>query len=230
MTSISGASGSNYQSPLQLLQAELQSEVNSGAVSSTDQSALSSALNDINSVAAGRRTDGSASGSSAALQCGARRHQIEDRQPDRRRSFERQADCRSGHRTAGCVSGRIRQRLQRRWPAAPAALTCAALGAPGAAGPAVRRLPTDPAACITGIMAAHHGASSASASSTTSSSSSSDGSSSTTSTDDILQQFLQSLQNSLSSSSIDVYSAIGSSTSGSDSSSSFSALLINYQT
>ena len=49
MTSISAASGSTYQSPLQLLQAELQSEVNSGAVSSSDQSALSSALTDINS-------------------------------------------------------------------------------------------------------------------------------------------------------------------------------------
>ena len=49
MTSVSAASSGSYQSPLQLLQAELQSEVNSGAVSSSDQSALSSALNDINS-------------------------------------------------------------------------------------------------------------------------------------------------------------------------------------
>jgi hypothetical protein len=48
MTSIS-ATPSSYQSPLQLLQAELQSEVNSGAVSSSDQGALSSALTDINS-------------------------------------------------------------------------------------------------------------------------------------------------------------------------------------
>lgn len=49
MTSISAASSSGYQSPLQLLQAELQSEVNSGAVSSSDQSAVS-ALTDINSA------------------------------------------------------------------------------------------------------------------------------------------------------------------------------------
>src|ERR1700688_4908956 len=49
MTSISATSGTSYQSPLQKLQAELQSEVNSGAISSSDQSALSSALNDIDS-------------------------------------------------------------------------------------------------------------------------------------------------------------------------------------
>ena len=41
MTSISATSGSAYLSPLQQLQAELQSEVNSGAISSSDQSALS---------------------------------------------------------------------------------------------------------------------------------------------------------------------------------------------
>ncbi len=49
MTSISATSGSAYLSPLQQLQAELQSEVNSGAISSSDQSALSAALTDINS-------------------------------------------------------------------------------------------------------------------------------------------------------------------------------------
>lgn len=47
MTSISATSGTSYQSPLQKLQAELQSEVNSGAISSSDQGGLSSALNDI---------------------------------------------------------------------------------------------------------------------------------------------------------------------------------------
>src|ERR1700722_14458497 len=49
MTSISATSGTNYLSPLQLLQNELQTEASSGAISSTDQSALSSVLNDINS-------------------------------------------------------------------------------------------------------------------------------------------------------------------------------------
>ena len=49
MTSISATSGSNYQSPLQKLQDELQAEVNSGTISSSDQDALSAALTDINS-------------------------------------------------------------------------------------------------------------------------------------------------------------------------------------
>jgi len=51
MTSISAASASTYQSPLQRLQDELQSEVTSGAISSADQDALSSALSDIDSSA-----------------------------------------------------------------------------------------------------------------------------------------------------------------------------------
>ena len=43
MTSISAASAGNYQSPLQKLQQELQSEVSAGTVSSSDQSALTTA-------------------------------------------------------------------------------------------------------------------------------------------------------------------------------------------
>ncbi len=58
MTAISAASGSTYQSPLQRLQDELQSEVNSGAVGSADQDSLSSALTDIDtSMQAGRASD-----------------------------------------------------------------------------------------------------------------------------------------------------------------------------
>jgi hypothetical protein len=49
MTSISAANNSAYQSPLQRLQDELQSEVSSGAISSSNQDALSSALTDIDS-------------------------------------------------------------------------------------------------------------------------------------------------------------------------------------
>ena len=48
MTSIS-ATNNSYTSPLQLLQNQLQAQVNSGTISSSDQSALSSALTDINS-------------------------------------------------------------------------------------------------------------------------------------------------------------------------------------
>ena len=44
MTSISATSSGGYLSPLQQLQAELQSEVNSGTIGLSDQGALSSAL------------------------------------------------------------------------------------------------------------------------------------------------------------------------------------------
>lgn len=50
MTSISAASAGHYQSPLQKLQQELQSEVSDGAVSSSDQSALTTALQDIDTA------------------------------------------------------------------------------------------------------------------------------------------------------------------------------------
>jgi len=49
MTSISATSSSAYLSPLQKLQDELQAELKSGAIGSSDQGALSSALTDINS-------------------------------------------------------------------------------------------------------------------------------------------------------------------------------------
>jgi hypothetical protein len=58
MTSISAASINNFQSPLQRLQDELQSEVNSGAISSSDQDALAAALTDIDTaIQAGRASD-----------------------------------------------------------------------------------------------------------------------------------------------------------------------------
>jgi hypothetical protein len=58
MTSISAASAGNYQSPLQRLQQELQSEVSDGTISSSDQSALTSALQDIDtSLQQGKASD-----------------------------------------------------------------------------------------------------------------------------------------------------------------------------
>jgi hypothetical protein len=59
MTSISALSSTNYQSPLQKLQDELQSEVSSGAINSSDQGALSSALNDIDSSLQSGQADAS---------------------------------------------------------------------------------------------------------------------------------------------------------------------------
>jgi hypothetical protein len=62
MTSISAASINNFQSPLQRLQDELQSEVNSGAISSSDQDALAAALTDIDSSIQASRASDQASG------------------------------------------------------------------------------------------------------------------------------------------------------------------------
>jgi hypothetical protein len=62
MTSISAASINTYQSPLQKLQDELQSEINSGAISSSDQDALSAALTDIDSAIQASRASDQAGG------------------------------------------------------------------------------------------------------------------------------------------------------------------------
>jgi len=62
MTSISAASGQSCQSPLQKLQDELLSEVKSGAIKSSDQDALASALTDIDSAMQAGRTSDQASG------------------------------------------------------------------------------------------------------------------------------------------------------------------------
>src|SRR6266487_6075992 len=62
MTSISAAASNVYQSPLQKLQAELQAEVTSGAIATSDQDALSSALTDIDSSMQSSRASDQASG------------------------------------------------------------------------------------------------------------------------------------------------------------------------
>jgi hypothetical protein len=62
MTSISAASAQTYQSPLQKLQDELLSEVKSGAIKSSDQDALASALTDIDSAMQASQASDQASG------------------------------------------------------------------------------------------------------------------------------------------------------------------------
>jgi hypothetical protein len=62
MTSISAASAQSYQSPLQKLQNELLSEVNSGVIGSSDKDALSSALTDIDSALQSSRASDQAGG------------------------------------------------------------------------------------------------------------------------------------------------------------------------
>jgi len=62
MTSISAASAGNYQSPLQRLQQELQSEVSAGTISASDQSALTTALKDIDTALQQSRSSDQSSG------------------------------------------------------------------------------------------------------------------------------------------------------------------------
>ena len=62
MTSILAASAQTYQSPLQKLQDELLSEVKSGAIKSSDQDALASALTDIDSAMQASRASDQANG------------------------------------------------------------------------------------------------------------------------------------------------------------------------
>src|SRR4029450_6221953 len=62
MTSISAAPAQTYQSPLQKLQDEVLSEVKSGAIKSSDQDALASALTDIDSAMQASRAGDQASG------------------------------------------------------------------------------------------------------------------------------------------------------------------------
>jgi hypothetical protein len=66
MTSISATSSTTYRSPLQKLQDELQAEVNSGAIGSSDQNALSSALTDIDSSLQSGRASDSSSGTQSS--------------------------------------------------------------------------------------------------------------------------------------------------------------------
>jgi hypothetical protein len=195
MTSISAISSSNYQSPLQKLQDELQAEINSGTIGSSDQDALSSALTDIDSSLQSSRASDSAGGTRPSP--GDLKSKIDD--------------LIAGEVSSGKLTSDQATELQGVFKAAFA-------NGPGGAGG-----PGGPG----GAHGGHDGPPPTdSASSTDSTSSSSD----TSSADDILQQFLQSLQQSLSASSSTSYSATGSSSTASNAGSSFSALLIDYQT
>jgi len=225
MTSISAASANTYQSPLQQLQAELQSQVTSGAISSSDQDALSSALTDIDSqVRSSRDGDPSAGGKpgdikpkiddliSSEVSSG----KLTSDQATELQGLFKAAFANDPGGAGGDASG----------AASPGG--AGGLGGPGGAGgPA----PGGPGGAG-GARHGHHGGGSKSddSSSTDSSKSSSSSSSgsSTSSASDLLQQFLQSLQDAASNSSSSGYGATGS-TSSSSSNSSVSSLLIDYQ-
>jgi hypothetical protein len=190
MTSISAASVNTYQSPLQKLQDELLSEVNSGAISSSDKDALSAALTDIDSAMQASRASDQASGTRPS--------------PDQLKS--KIDDLIAGEVSSGKLISDQATELQGIFKAAFAN----GPGGPGGPGGAGGPPPGGP-----GGPPPADGASS-----------SDDSSSSTTSIDDILKQFLQSLQESLSTSSSTTYGVNGSSSTSS--SGSFSALLIDY--
>jgi hypothetical protein len=193
MTSISATSNSSYLSPLQKLQDQLQAEVSSGAISSSDQSALSSALTDINSSLQNGSAGDSATGTNSSP--GDLKSKIDS--------------LIANEVSSGKLTGDQATELQGVFKAAFAN----SAGGPGGAG---------------GAHHGHHGGHGGP--SPTDSSSATDSTSSTSSANDILQQFLQSLQNSLSASSSPSYSATGISDPGNSNGTSFSALLIDYQT
>jgi hypothetical protein len=193
MTSISAISSSSYTSPLQKLQDELQAEVTSGTISSSDQDALSSALTDIASSLQAGQTGDSAGGSNASP--GDLKSKIDGLIANEVSSGKLTSD------QATELQGVFK-----------AAFANGAGGGPDGAGGAH----------------GHHGGHGSPP--PTDGSSSADSTSSTGTAGDILQQFLQSLQNSLSASSSSTYSANASTTTAGDGGLSFSALLIDYQT
>jgi hypothetical protein len=213
MTSISATSNSNYLSPLQQLENELQSEVNSGAVSSSDQGALSSALTDIKtSLQSGNAaTPPSAANSPPG---------------DLKSKIDTLI---AGEVSSGKLTSDQATQLQG---------VFAAVFANGPSGSAPAGAP-DPADAASGLVPApgpggaggvHHGHHGHHGGASSADSSSSGGTSSSSDTNDVLQQFLQSLQDSLSASSPTSYGATGNTAPASDGSASFSALLIDYQT
>ncbi len=188
MTSISAASARTCQSPLQKLQDELLSEVKSGAIKTSDQDALASALTDIDSAMQASRASDQASGTRPS--------------PDGLKS--KIDDLIAGKVSSGKLTSDQATELQSVFKAAFA-------NGPGGAGG-----PGGPGGASGPPPGGHGGpppADDASSSDDTSSSSSS-----STSIDDILKQFLQSLQESLSASSSTSYGATGTTSSSSSAS------------
>ena len=171
MTSISAISANTYQSPLQRLQDELQSEVSAGTISSSDQTALSSALTDIDTAIQASRASDQSNGTRPSPE-------------DLKSKIDGLI---AGEVSAGKLTSDQATELQGVFKAAFANGPGGA-GGPGgpsgAGGPPPGPPPSD-------------GGSSATSTTSSGSSSSSD---SAYSADDLLKEFLQLLQNSLSSS------------------------------
>jgi hypothetical protein len=181
-------------SPQQKLQDELQAELNSGAIGSSDQDALSSALTDIDSSLQSSRASDQTSG---AKPSDGLKSKIDD--------------LIAGEVSSGKLTSDQATELQGVFKAAFAG----GAGGSGGAG---------------GAHHAHGGHGGPPPADSSASADGTDSSSGATSADDILQQFLQSVQDSLTASSSSPYSATGSTVATDSTSSSFSALLIDYQT
>ena len=175
MTSISAASSSLYQSPLQKLQQELQAELTSGKISSGDQDALSSALDSIDQSMQADR--GSASGG------------VRPAPDDMKSKID---DLIGAQVSSGKLTSDQADELKGVFEAA---FADGPDGARGAGGPP----PSDR----------------------------SDDSDSSSDVSDIMQQFLNSLKQSLEASTSNAYSATGTTASGATA--SFTALLVDYK-
>lgn len=183
MTSISAASGSTYQSPLQKLQQELQAELTSGKISSGDQDALSTALDNIDqSMQADRGSANSGTRPS----------------PDDMKS--KIDDLIGAQVSSGKLTSDQADELKGVFDAAFA-------DGPGGGGPG--------------------GAKGAGGPPPSDSADDSEGSDGTTDVNDIMQQFLDSLKQSLEASTSGSYSASGVTASGTTA--SFTALLLDYK-
>ena len=111
MTSISAASAQTYQSPLQKLQDELLSEVKSGAIKSSDQDALASALTDIDSAMQASRASDQASGTRPSPD--GLKSKIDDLIAGEVSSGKLTSD--QATELAGHLQGGLRQRSRRSW-------------------------------------------------------------------------------------------------------------------
>lgn len=222
MSSISATSNSNYLTPQQLLQAELQQEISSGAISSSDQSALSSALNDINSSLQGGSSpaatgNASSAGDTSPADIQSKITSLIANEVSSGKLTQQQATELQGvfqNAFAGGASGASGSSGVQGVTALSAAGGPGGAGGPGAGGSG-------------GVHHGHGGHGGHGGGSSATSASNSD-SSSTSSADQILQQFLQSLQSSTSSAS--TYTASGSAAPVADSNSSAASLLVNYRT
>lgn len=234
MSSISATSSSSYLTPQQLLQAELQQEVNSGAISSSDQSALSSALNDIStslqdggsgSLAAGSSSPGDLTSKINSLIA----NEVSSGKLTQQQATELQGLFQNAFGGAGAGNLQIAQSaIQSGSPISVGPVPAGAIGGPGAgtltAAGAIGAGTTSGSGGSGGV---HHGHGGHGGASNSSSSNAANGNSDSSSANQILQQFLQSLQSSASSAS--TYNASGSAASIGDASASASSFLINYQ-